>query len=117
MIKANAVLHTAGNGYWSSAARPVQIVGYEMGYTAEDNSFGELRVYFDNVYSWCVRTHGLIYTDSLFMTELQTMLTVAGLAGNDVGYSEQGMQGENYVSCNVGAEFISSYEEWRTIDV
>jgi hypothetical protein len=45
------------------------------------------------------------------MRELQAYCNSIGLAGDDVGYSEQGMQGDNYVSCDVGGKFIASYKE------
>jgi hypothetical protein len=32
------------------------------------------------------------------------------LHGADVGYSEQGMQGDDYVSLDVGESFIASWE-------
>jgi hypothetical protein len=44
------------------------------------------------------------------MRELQAYCNSIGLAGDDVGYSEQGMQGDNYVSCDVGGKFIASYK-------
>jgi hypothetical protein len=53
---------------------------------------------------------GLIYTDKLFMQELRTYLQTIGFTeaeANDVHYSEQGMQGDNYVSCDVAAAFIA----------
>jgi len=40
---------------------------------------------------------------------LQTIGFTASEA-QDVGYSEQGMQGNNYVSCDVGELFISALE-------
>ena len=52
---------------------------------------------------------GLIYTDKTFMNELRAELNFLGLIGDDVTYSEQGMQGNDYVSCDVGTEFI---EQW-----
>lgn len=107
MISINKMLHTCGDGWWSSVAKAVQIVGFNLNYVDEDNSFGELCVYFDS--SWDIDTHGLIYTDTLFMQELEAMLTAEGLNSIDVSYSEQGMQGDNYVSCDVGAQFIASY--------
>jgi hypothetical protein len=56
---------------------------------------------------------GLIYTDKLFMLELRTYLQTLGFTAAeaaDVEYSEQGMQGDSYVSCDVGAVFIAGLE-------
>ena len=53
---------------------------------------------------------GLIYTDKLFLQELRAYLQTIGFSkaeANDVSYSEQGMQGDAYVSCDVGAAFIN----------
>lgn len=109
MINVNAVLQTSGDGYWSEVAKCVTVTGIAVNYICEDESFGELCVYFND--SWDVDNDGLIYTDERFMGELQDMLTQMGLDGSDVDYSEQGMQGDDYVSCDVGAAFIASYKK------
>jgi len=49
---------------------------------------------------------GLIYTDSAFLECVHTALIKAGIsieAAEDVCYSEQGMQGDNYVSMDAYA--------------
>jgi hypothetical protein len=66
-----------------------------------------------NTDDWRVDRDGLIYTDRLFEKELCVLCDKLGLAGDDVSYSEQGMQGDNYVSCDVGAEFIASWIKVR----
>jgi hypothetical protein len=67
-----------------------------------------LRVHFDTA-SWDTYTDGLIYTDKQFMTELRELLTAQGFDASDVSYSEQGMQGDDYVSCDVGECFINMF--------
>lgn len=109
MLKFGAVLNTSGSGYWSNEARSVECVGLGLGYINEEADFGELRVYF-NTKSWDVEQHGLIYTDKQFIEELRATLDDIGLVGSDVGYSEQGMQGDDYVSLDVGAEFLQSFK-------
>jgi hypothetical protein len=102
-------LHTNGGGYWSNKATAVDVEGLRLGYINEERTFGELCVQFAD-YSWDVNTDGLIYTDKLFMQELRVYLQTLGFTeaeANDVHYSEQGMQGEDYVSCDVGADFIN----------
>ena len=104
-----ATLKTAGDGYWSSEARAVKLTGVSLVWVDEDSlNYGELRVFFDTG-TWNTQEHGLIYTDTGFMAELQAFLKAHGLAGDDVSYSEQGMQGDDYVSCDVGKEFIDSW--------
>ena len=110
MIAVNAVLQTAGDGYWSDVAKCVTITGIGLGYINEDEDFGELVVKF-NTDTWDVDNDGLIYTDGQFMRELRDLLTLMELDASDVEYSEQGMQGDDYVSCDVGAAFIASYKK------
>ena len=100
-------LNTNGKGYWSRTAKAVEIVDMRVAYINDEKDFGELRVYF-NTDTWDVNTMGLIYTDKQFRQELNAFLTAQGLAEAD--YSEQGMQGDNYVSLDVGAEFLSTWE-------
>ena len=104
-------LHTNGHGYWSSTACAVRVT--QLALVAFDVEFGELCVHF-NTDDWRCDKLGLIYTDKLFKQELRTWLTSEGYAGDDVEYSEQGMQGDNYVSCDVGAAFIASYMQKHT---
>lgn len=100
---------TAGDGYWSVVETAVEIVDMQVAYINDERDFGELRVYF-NTATWDVEHYGLIYTDSDFLNELQLFLTQHGLVGSNVGYSEQGMQGDNYVSLDVGKVFLASWE-------
>ena len=115
-LKKPVTLNTEGRGYWSSAVAAVKITGLAVPYIADDNDFGELRVYFDTD-TWDVNTLGLIYTDRKFERELQAFLKTIGLAGNDVSYSEQGMQGDDYVSCDVGGKFLASWKKKFTVTV
>ena len=108
MIKFGTTLHTNGTGYWSSVAKEVKCSHIGLPYVSEDQDFGELRVYFD-LNSWNPDNDGLIYTDKMFINELRSKLNEIGFAGNDVDYSEQGMQGDNYVSLDVGEEFIKRW--------
>lgn len=102
------VFSTAGDGYWSNVAKSVEIVDMRLGYVDEDSlNFGELRVYF-NTDTWNVNEDGLIYTDSQFKRDLMQFITKQGLVV-DVCYSEQGMQGDNYVSLDVGKEFLDGW--------
>lgn len=114
MIKIKHTLHTAGDGYWSDAARGVTVTKLALPYVNDEEDFGELRVYFDTA-TWDCNEYGLIYTDSQFLAELRAALMATGFsaaAAGDVEYSEQGMQGDNYVSCDVGEAFI---KEWLLV--
>ena len=107
-IEVNTVLHTDGSGYWSTAERSVHITALSVPYINDEATFGELRVYFDTE-TWDTRDHGLIYTDDQFERELKSFLEALGFDATDVSYSEQGMQGDNYVSLDVGEKFIASW--------
>jgi hypothetical protein len=102
------IMHTAGNGLWSGEERAVRITDMKLGYVSDELDFGELQVKFDRR-TWDVNQHGLIYTDRQFMRELQQFLDEHGLVGKDVSYSEQGMQGNDYVSCDIGKKFLDSW--------
>ncbi len=109
MLENTFTLHTNGNGYWSSTAKAVTVEALDLQYITNDKDFGELCIHF-NTNDWDTKTDGLIYTDKLFMQELRAYLQTVGFTeaeANDVNYSEQGMQSDNYVSCDVGLEFIN----------
>jgi len=108
MLKVTATLNTNGNGYWSNKRKAVDITGLQLSYTNDELDFGELRVFF-NTNTWDTHTDGLIYTDKQFMRELKELLTAKGFDASDVSYSEQGMQGDTYVSCDVGECFINTF--------
>ena len=108
MYKVNATLNTNGKGYWSRNATAVEVTGLQLAYTNDELDFGELRVRFTAA-SWDVNKDGLIYTDELFEAELKELLTSMGFDASDVSYSEQGMQGDTYVSCDVGECFINTF--------
>ena len=108
MLENTFTLHTNGRGYWSRKATAVEITHLQLAYINDEMDFGELRVRF-NTNTWDVNKDGLIYTDKQFMRELKELLTAKGFDGKDVSYSEQGMQGDNYVSCDVGERFINTF--------
>ena len=108
MYKISATLNTNGKGYWSNTAKAVEVTGLQLSYINDELDFGELRVRFTAA-TWDVNKLGLIYTDKQFMTELKALLTAKGFDASDVSYSEQGMQGDTYVSCDVGERFINTF--------
>jgi len=103
-IKVDKVLTTDGLGYWSDKCKNVRITALELCHD-EDLSYGELIVHFDTK-TWNINKDGLIYSDKLFMHELKHFLVSLGLTSYDIGYSEQGMQGNSFVSLDVGPQFI-----------
>ncbi len=106
--KVNFRTQTNGRGYWSSTAKFVTVNRVRLAYL-DDGQFGELRAYFDPK-EWDVDNDGLIYSDMMwkhsFLTCMENVLGFSPDATLDVSYSEQGMQGDNYVSMDVGPQFL-----------
>lgn len=106
-------LNTHGNGWWSCEKRKITHSKAAINYYGNDNdlsklTYAELRVFFSKK-DWDVKKHGLIYTDRAWLRELKAYLKSVGFtnkAANDVDYSEQGMQGDNYVSLDIGKPFL-----------
>ena len=117
------MLETNGTGYWSREEKHVSVIELELLYDDKldphiKHLWGELRVYFDTK-TWDVKKDGLIYTDRQFIDDLRGCLDTAGLVDKDVEYSEQGMQGTNFVSLDVGDDFITSwiFKEWAATEL
>jgi hypothetical protein len=121
-MKVKIEAHTNGKGHWTEEQRMVIINEIDIGYSSliyypEEPFFGELRAYFEphgfTPGSWNINGHGLIYTDKLWLREFRKGLRELGLsikAVQDVSYSEQGMQGSDYVSMDVGETFYKSWQ-------
>lgn len=108
--RVNFVTSTAGGGYWSNVVKTIRINRVELAWVSDDRDFGELRVYFDRQ-DWDVDQDGLIYSDMgwkhTFLTCMENEFGFSPDAILDVSYSEQGMQGDDYVSMDVGEQFIT----------
>lgn len=102
----NVVFNTAGDGYWSTAVKSVSIVDMQL--SAFNKKYGELRVYFDSA-DWDNDTDGLIYSDMGFKQHLLQFLANNDIDYRSVSYSEQGMQGDDYVSFDVEKNFIKTW--------
>lgn len=111
-----AKLTTDGRGLWSDVSKTVTMLSLRL-VTWGDSRYGELRAYFHRS-SWCIgRFHGgdgLIYTDERWLREfkraLRSQFGFSEKAVRSIDYSEQGMQGDNYVSLDVGANFMTAWE-------
>ena len=108
------VFSTAGDGLWSNVSKDVEVINMQLGYVSDEGDFGELCVFFDTA-TWDVDVDGLIYTDSGFYADLQQYIKQQGLVV-DLCYSEQGMQGDNYVSLDVGQDFLDSWASKFGVD-
>lgn len=111
-LNVNAALHTNGSGYWSRIKKEVEIKGLSLIVWFDDEepntpSFGDFRVAF-NTKTWDVNKDGLIYSDNRFLKELKVLLASIGLP-TKVCYSEQGMQGDDFVSFDVNGKFCVAF--------
>jgi len=103
---------TNGTGYWSPKQKFVTINRIELAYVDDEEQFGELRAYFDPA-EWDIDNDGLIYSDMGWKASFLKCLETMGFSTDailHVSYSEQGMQGGNYVSMDVGGDFIQECE-------
>jgi hypothetical protein len=104
-IAVNKMFTTCGDGYWSTVAKEVFVESIAMFISAdEEGCDGDLQAYYTEE-TWN-DSYGLIYTDSAFLECVHTALIAAGIsieAAEDVCYSEQGMQGDTYVSMDAYA--------------
>jgi hypothetical protein len=108
------MFNTSGDGYWSNVSKSVEVTDMRINYVNDERDFGELCVYF-NTDTWNVDVDGLIYTDTQFKKDLMQFVKQQGLVV-DLCYSEQGMQGDNYVSLDVGKEFLDSWASKFGVD-
>lgn len=121
-MRVNFVCNTDGNGLWSREKKEVKIHKLDILYfhfDSEEGYSGELAAYF-NKRTWQLSKHGLIYTDKLWIREFRKELKNLGFsdkAVKSVDYSEQGMQGDNYVSLNAGNAFMKEWDEKNGLDV
>ena len=118
-MQSNVTLKTSGDGFWSDKITNVYITNFELTCfhyhygEDEDELHGKLCVYFDNTpnIGWDVKTDGLIYTDTRFLHKLKSFLSQMQLNCAYIDYSEQGMQGGNFVSLDVDYHFIKSWSQ------
>jgi hypothetical protein len=109
----NFVTSTYGTGYWSIVAKTVCINRVAVASVSDSDNgeyeYGELRAYFDES-EWDVEYDGLIYSDQAWLKSFRSCMASLGFSVQalaDIGYTEQGMQGEDYVSLDVGPDFLT----------
>lgn len=105
--------HTDGSSLWAeNIPRTVRVTEVFLGGVDDEGSWGELCARFDTR-DWDSDNDGLIYTDNRWIEEFRALMRTLGfspLAVEDIHYSEQGMQGEDYVSMDVGSAFLNEVE-------
>ena len=112
-MQVNIVTRCNGVGYWShEPGRIVRINRVELNYVNTNKTFGELIAFF-NAEDWDRDVDGLIYTDEMwirtFRWNLKYELDLSWRAVKAIDYSEQGMQGGDYVSMDVTEPFLKEF--------
>lgn len=116
-LHVDLLIPVGGDGLWSSCRKTVRatrLAVHGMNHAPrgeEEYLAGELRVFFDTA-TWVIRKDGVIYTDKTFLAGLSAYLggLVSQDAAADMGYSERGMQGFDFVSLDVGPDFIQGWK-------
>jgi hypothetical protein len=107
--KVSFVTRTDGKGYWSTVARKsIRIDRVAIASVIDDGEYGELRAYFDES-EWNVESDGLIYSDQAWIKSFRSCMATLGFSVQAlaaISYTEQGMQGTDYVSLDVGQDFL-----------
>jgi hypothetical protein len=107
--KVSFITRTDGKGYWSTVARKsIRIDRVAIASVSDDGEYGELRAYFDES-EWNVESDGLIYSDQAWMKSFRSCMATLGFSVQAlaaISYTEQGMQGTEYVSLDVGRDFL-----------
>jgi hypothetical protein len=108
--KVSFITRTDGKGYWSTVARKsIRINRVAVASVSDDGEYGELRAYFDES-EWNVESDGLIYSDQAWMKSFRSCMATLGFSVQAlaaISYTEQGMQGTDYVSLDVGQDFLA----------
>jgi hypothetical protein len=112
-LKVNLKTTTSGDGLWSGDSRKVTIKNLSISWCEWDESgfYGELRAYFIKR-DWNTQKHGLIYTDSTWIKTFHKELKKIGFSDSavkTVDYTEQGIQGDDYVSLDAEDRFIREF--------
>lgn len=118
-MKVQFTCSTNGKGCWSDKVKQTKVFNLYLNYN-DSSQYGELHAKVTKK-SWDINKYGLIYTDPQWLRDFRGSLHYLGLskkASKDVDYSEQGMQGENFVSLDVGKCFLQEYTkiDKNTID-
>jgi hypothetical protein len=110
-LKINQKFKTNGKGLWSTSK--VDVLVTELSVNKYNDKFGELKAFY-NPQNWDIQNQGLIYTDPNWLKELKEHLKTKGFTDsevNDISYSEQGMQGDDFVSMDIGGDFLNKWSQ------
>jgi len=114
---------TNGKGLWSVDTRSVPITKIVLEVGELSAHFYDFSLYlpvYVNAYftkkDWNTDKHGLIYTDALWLKDFKKQFAKQfpslAWAANKIDYTEQGMQGDNYVSLEFVLESMPSIKKF-----
>jgi len=105
LYKIKGTARTNGCGLWSTERRTVVLRGLTVSHIDSELDYMCFEAFF-TIKSWDINKHGLIYTDKKWLNEFKNLMVlelgISPQCANDIDYTEQGMQGDNYVSLCVG---------------
>ena len=120
--KSPIICNTDGTGYWSDKTRAVPVSKVVLSihraevdlYRHRPTLLISVDAYFTKK-SWDIDKHGLIYTDRQWLYDFKRRMKAINplLFGSGIDYTEQGMQGENYVSLEM---YLTSFREIDQFD-
>jgi len=126
--KTPMICSTKGDGHWSSEERAVITpkiqMEMDMGEVEEltpcegPQMFIHIKAYFTKK-TWRNDDHGLIYTDSKWLKDFRKQFTnqfpTLAWMVKGIDYTEQGMQGSNYVSLSLYLTSMASIKRFQQI--
>jgi hypothetical protein len=105
---------TSGDGWWSSQEdKNVKVIAIKPQIIWDRHI--TFKAYFRKK-DWNWRKHGLIYTDSRWLREFRRNLIQLGVPSRiakSIDYTEQGMQGNNYVSLETNRSELARFMGWE----
>jgi hypothetical protein len=109
-MNAPIVCMTGGDGIWSSVKKNVRIMHVKIHTLLPEFKSGLMNAYFDTKL-WNVNEDGLVYTDDAWLNAFRAALHDRHGIPLDIvqtiSYTEQGMQGWDYVSLEFGERFYN----------
>jgi hypothetical protein len=105
---------TNGNSLWSREKNK-EVTG-DMTFTLleyDGETYGGNARFHFNKEEWDINSLGLIYTDEGFLDSVYTALNDAGFKNtlDHIGYSEQGMQGDDYIDFDATIELVEEAKQ------
>jgi hypothetical protein len=98
------------NSYFNNKEYKINIncIKFEL-YEYDNDKYGQLYAYF-NIKDWDIYKNGLIYNNPAWIKDFRKSLSLylkTNITKDDINYSEQGMQGINYVHMDISPKIYN----------